>query len=231
VKPYPVMMNLEGKRVLVVGGGKVALRKVARLLESDALVTVVSSVVEPELESMARENRIEWVPAAFDESVLDRYPDVLLLFGATNSREVSLRIHEAAVKRRIPCNIADVPDLCTFIVPAVITQGDLMIAVSTGGSSPALARRIREDLEKRFGPEYGAMTKLLAKLRKQILETGNTSDENRKLFTEIVDSEILSALRDQDRERALEILRAILPGQVNPEPAMEANEQSDISKE
>jgi len=231
VKPYPVMMNLEGKRVLVVGGGKVAARKVGSLLESGAVVTVISPTLEPELDNIAREGRIEWISAPFEESVLDRYPDVLLLFGATNTREINLRIHGAALERKIPCNIADVPDLCTFIVPAVITQGDLMIAVSTGGSSPALARRIREDLEKRFGPEYATMTRLLAQLRKQVLKTGSTSDENRKLFTEIVDSEILSALRDQDRERALEILRAILPDQVKPEPAMEAPAQNGFAKE
>jgi precorrin-2 dehydrogenase / sirohydrochlorin ferrochelatase len=231
VKPYPVMMNLEGKRVLVVGGGKVAARKVGSLLESGALVTVVSPTVDRELEHLARESRIEWISACFEDSVLDRYSEVLLLFGATNSRETNLRIYRAAGERKIPCNIADVPDLCTFIVPAVFTRGDLMIAVSTGGSSPALARRIREDLEKRFGPEYATMTKLLAKLRKQILETGSSSDENRKLFREIVDSEILTALREQDRDRALEILRAILPDQVNPEPAMEAPAQNSIAKE
>jgi len=113
-----------------------------------------------------------------------------------------------------------VPDLCTFIVPAVISQGDLTIAVSTGGASPALARRIRENLEKQFGPEYGMMTKLMGELRKHVLNTGADSDSNRKLFSEIVDSELLAALRESDMNRVLEILKKILPKEIDVKEAI-----------
>jgi len=215
------MMNLDRKRVIVVGGGRVALRKVRGLLESGALVSVVSPEVEDELGRLAEAGDIDWLPEHFQESVLDRWPDVMLVFGTTDNRNVNVLIHRAAVSRRIPCNIADVPELCTFIVPAVITQGDLMIAVSTGGASPALARRIREDLERRFGPEYAAMTRLLGELRRQILKSGAPSDENKKLFLEIVDSEILAALREKDNEKALAILKAIVPQDVDPEAAID----------
>jgi precorrin-2 dehydrogenase len=221
VKPYPVMMNLNGRQVIVVGGGRVAARKVASLLESGARVTVISPELGTQLEKLAETGDISWLPETFDEAILDRYPETALVFGTTDHREINIKIHEAAAARKIPCNIADVPDLCTFIVPAVITQGDLMIAVSTGGSSPALARRIREDLENRFGPEYAAMTKLMGELRKLVLAAGSSSDDNRRLFLEIVDSEILTALRENDHERALEILKAILPGDLDPEPVME----------
>jgi precorrin-2 dehydrogenase/sirohydrochlorin ferrochelatase len=221
VKPYPVMMNLNGRLVIVVGGGRVAARKVASLLESGARVTVISPELAAELEELAESGAINWLSETFDEAILDRYPEAALVFGTTDHREINIKIHEAAAARKIPCNIADVPDLCTFIVPAVITQGDLMIAVSTGGSSPALARRIREDLENRFGPEYAAMTKLMGELRKVVLAAGSSSDDNRRLFLEIVDSEILTALRENDHERALEILKAILPGDLDPEPVME----------
>lgn len=221
MRPYPVMMNLDRKRVIVVGGGRVALRKVRGLLESGALVSVVSPEVEDELGRLAEAGDIDWLPEHFQESVLDRWPDVMLVFGTTDNRNVNVLIHRAAVSRRIPCNIADVPELCTFIVPAVITQGDLMIAVSTGGASPALARRIREDLERRFGPEYAAMTRLLGELRRQILKSGAPSDENKKLFLEIVDSEILAALREKDNEKALAILKAIVPQDVDPEAAID----------
>jgi precorrin-2 dehydrogenase / sirohydrochlorin ferrochelatase len=221
VKPYPVMMNLEGKRVVVVGGGSVATRKVASLLESGAKPAVIAPELTDRLKKLAEQEEIDWVPECFEASFLDRYPDTVLVFGATDLRDVNLKIYGAATERRIPCNIADVPDLCTFIVPAVITQGELMIAVSTGGSSPALARRIREDLQQRFGPEYAEMTRVMGELRKLILRTGSSSEENRKLFLEIVDSEILSALRDNDREKALAILKTILPQDVNPDHAIE----------
>ena len=221
MKPYPVMMNLFGRQVIVVGGGRVAARKIASLLESGARVTLISPELDTQLEELADSGVIEWLPELFDEAHLDRYPEAVLVFGTTDNREVNIEIHRAAVSRKIPCNIADVPDLCTFIVPAVITRGDLIIAVSTGGSSPALARRIREDLEGRYGPEYAAMTKLMGELRKVVLAAGSSSDENKKLFLEIVDSEILTALRENDRDRALEILKAILPGNLDPKPVME----------
>jgi precorrin-2 dehydrogenase / sirohydrochlorin ferrochelatase len=220
LKPYPLMMNLEGKLVVVIGGGRVAQRKTLSLLESGARVRVISPELTPELSPLARDGKIDWTPDFFRESMLDDSEDVTLVFGTTDNREVNRTVYEAAVKRKIPCNMADMPDMCTFIVPAVITQGDLMIAVSTGGSSPALARRIREDLSTRFGPEYAEMTRIMAELRKLILQTGSPSDENKKLFLDIVDSEILAALKANDKERALEILRAILPRDIDPGPAI-----------
>ena len=220
MKPYPVMMNLEGRNVLVVGGGRVASRKVKGLLESGASVVVISPEIDSELQDLAKQDKIEWLPHHFDESLVDHYPDAALVFGTTDNREVNVRVFKACSYRKILCNIADVPDLCTFIVPAVITQGDLMIAVSTGGSSPALARRIREDLEQRFGPEYAEMTKLMGEIRRLVLAIGMPSDENKKLFTEIVDSTLLDALKKNDKERALEILRSILPREVDPQSAV-----------
>lgn len=220
MRPYPVMMNLQDEQVIVVGGGRVGLRKVMGLLDAGAKVVVISPELIDGLMVLAEQGRIEWVAKSFDESLLDGYPHARLIFGTTSSREVNVAVHRAAIRRKMPCNIADVPDLCTFIVPAVITQGDLMIAVSTGGSSPALARRIREDLEKRFGPEYASLTKLMADIRKQVLNTGTSSDDNRKLFLDLIDSEILAALRDNDRQRAMEILKNILPREVNPEEAL-----------
>jgi precorrin-2 dehydrogenase len=216
LKPYPLMISLQGRQVVVVGGGRVAFRKVKGLLESGAQVTVISPELDAGLEDLADRGLIAWAPQNFDESLLDRYADIALIFGTTNRREVNVETYNAAIKRKIPCNIADVPDLCTFIVPAVITQGDLMIAVSTGGSSPALARRIREDLANRFGSEYAEMTRIMGELRRVVLEAGNSSDENKKVFLEIVDSEVLSAIKENDWERALEILRTILPQNIAP---------------
>jgi len=219
---YPIMMNLQGKKVVVIGGGEVAHRKITGLLKTGALITVISPKLEQRLEALAaEEQRIDWIAEPFRASILDAFPEIVLIFGATNDRQVNLTIYESAVKRRILCNIADVPDLCSFIVPAVITQGELMIAVTTGGSSPALARRIRQDLEKRFGPEYAELTKVLGELRKLILSAGGPSSENRQVFRDIVDSELLIALRENDRKKVLDILRSILPDYIDPQNAVE----------
>jgi precorrin-2 dehydrogenase/sirohydrochlorin ferrochelatase len=225
------MINLQGRQVVVVGGGRVAYRKVMGLLESGATVAVISPALEDRLEELATQGAIQWIPAPFDEALLNRYEDVALIFGATNIREVNVATFNAAAKRKIPCNIADVPDLCTFIVPAVIAQGDLMIAVSTGGSSPALARRIREDLAKRFGPEYAEMTRVMGELRRLVLSTGSPSDENKRVFLEIVDSEVLPAIKDNDWERALEILTALLPADISPLEIVRAVLPQDVGAE
>ena len=136
MKPYPIMMSLGGKQAIVVGGGRVGMRKIMGLLESGAQVVVISPKLEQKLKVLAHQGQIEWVPGPFDQALLDRSPEAVLVFGTTDQREVNVAIHKACVDRKILCNIADVPDLCTFIVPAVITQGDLMIAVSTGWGLP-----------------------------------------------------------------------------------------------
>ncbi len=215
MKPYPVMMNLEGKQAVVVGGGRVAFRKITGLLDSGATVAVISPELVEELKALHEADSITWVPEFFSPGLLDRFEPITLIFGATDIREVNVSLSNEAIRRRVPCNIADVPDLCTFIVPAVITQGDLIISVSTGGASPALARRIREDLEQKFGPEYAAMTRLMGELRKQIVVHGSDSESNKKVFLEIVDSQILPALRNNDLDKAVMILSEILPNDVD----------------
>jgi precorrin-2 dehydrogenase/sirohydrochlorin ferrochelatase len=220
MRPYPVMMNLQDKRVIVVGGGRVAFRKTTGLIDSGARVVVISPKLISEMERLKDDKKIEYIEAHFDESLLDNYLDAILIFGTTDDRQVNLKIYNSALNRRLPCNIADVPDLCTFIVPALISQGDLMIAVSTGGASPALARRIREELEKQYGPEYGKMTKLMGELRKRVLNSSCDSDENRKLFLEIIDSELLEAIRQSDFHKVMEILKKILPMEIDVENAV-----------
>jgi precorrin-2 dehydrogenase/sirohydrochlorin ferrochelatase len=228
MKTYHLAMNIEGKPVMVVGGGQVALRKVRTLMESGAIVSIMARAVEPELKRMAREGKVRWIESDFDESVLNGLPQSVLLFGTTDDREVNVRIHQAAVERGIPCNIADVPELCTFTVPAAFSRGDLSIAISTAGKSPALARRIREQLEETYGPEYVLMTKLLGDLRALVLTEGNPSDENRTLFLEIVDSDLLSALKNGDRAKAVEILKSILPATIDPEPVVTKAMSNDV---
>lgn len=220
MKLYPMMMNIEGRRVVVVGGGTVALRKVRSLLQCGAAVTVISPDIEPELRLLAEEGSIQWLDQPFDEITLERIDQPVLVFGTTDRREVNEQIFRAAVRRGIPCNIADDPEFCTFTVPAVVSRGDLTIAVSTGGASPALARRIRERLELEFGSEYGVMTKLLASVRHEVLAVGNDSDDNKRLFFELVDSELLPALKAKDREKVKRVLHSIVSSEIDVDSLM-----------
>jgi len=224
------MLNVHDRTAVVVGGGRVALRKTLGLLACGANVVVIAPQLNEEMRALAIRDKIQWIEQEFCDNVLDDIIDPIMVFGTTNKRDINVEIYRAATARKIPCNIADVPDLCTFIVPAVINQGDLMIAVSTGGASPALAKRIREDLEKRFGPEYAEMTKLMGELRKEIIGQGKTSDENKRLFGALLDSGLLEALRANDKDRVFEILASILPSDLNPESALGETVNASLPK-
>lgn len=202
----------------MVGGGKVATRKIASLLKSGALVTVISPLVVDEISQLASEGRFVWIKQRFSEALLDQIADLTLVFGATNDREVGKALAKAAGQRGVPCNIADDPELCSFTLPATLTRGDLMICVSSGGASPALSRRLREDLEARFGSEYAILTRLLRYLRDDVIERGRSSDENRALFFRVVDSDLLPALRERDWTGSAEILSALVPEDIQTLP-------------
>lgn len=215
VIPYPIMLDMTGKRALVVGGGKVGLRKVQSLLEARAVVVVISPVVEPELLRMAEQNIIELELNDFYEDAFDRFAPIRLVYGATNDRNVNERIFKESSARGTPCNIVDTPDLCSFIVPAVVRSGDVLAAISTGGASPALAKRIRKDLEKVLGPEYGKMARIMARIRAETIAMGKGPHENKKIFTAIVESELLDHLRDGNSAGARETLRSLVPADMD----------------
>jgi precorrin-2 dehydrogenase/sirohydrochlorin ferrochelatase len=211
------MMLIHDKPVLVVGGGRVALRKVRSLLECGAHITVISPEVENELQELAERGRVQWIAEPFREELVQSIPEPALIFGTTDQRDVNLRISRFAAERGIPCNIADVPELCTFTVPALVSRGDLTIAVSTSGASPALARRIRERLEAEFGAEYEVLTKILAGVRQAVIPLGYSSDRNRELFLQIVDSPLMEAVRTNDSQQAVSVLRSFLPDGISVE--------------
>jgi precorrin-2 dehydrogenase/sirohydrochlorin ferrochelatase len=228
-----MMMNLTDRGVAVVGGGKVAARKIEALLMSGARITVISPRVTDEVASLARGGRLRWVEEEFREELLDDIPDLTLVFGATDDRKVGKALYEAATRRRTPCNIADDPELCSFILPASLTRGRLTICVSSGGASPALSRRVREDLERRYGHEYAALTHILAALREKIISLGRPSEENRDLFFRVVDSDLLHAIKERDLTGAVEILGSILPEGVSAQAlingAMSDTQEEDSS--
>ncbi len=159
---YPVFLDLRRRPAIVIGGGEVAERKVRSLAASGAKVRVISPEVTPGLKAMAREGKIRLAQRLYRIGDLMGYP---LVFAATDDSKVNLMVHDEVQIRNGWVNVGDDPDLCTFFAPAVVSRGHLTIAVSTAGASPTLAKRIREDLEKRYGPEYDGLLDLLETMR------------------------------------------------------------------
>jgi precorrin-2 dehydrogenase/sirohydrochlorin ferrochelatase len=201
---YPVNLNLKNRRCLVVGGGAVAERKVETLLEFGAAVVVVAPVLTPQLRDLADGGSIEYVPGTYELSALD---DAFLAVAATDDRETNRAVSEDAQRRGILVNVVDDPDLCTFFVPAVVRRGDLVISVSTSGKSPAMARRIREQLEAQFVPEYGELADLLGELREEVKARYPDQADRNRAFVRILDSDALDLLRQGKREEAIERAR------------------------
>jgi precorrin-2 dehydrogenase / sirohydrochlorin ferrochelatase len=192
---YPVFVNLQGKRCLVVGGGEIATRKVHGLLEADALVVVVSPQLSEALAALARRGVVAHQPRSF------RADDVLgctLVIGATDQPEVNRDVCKAARKHHVWVNIVDTPDACDFIAPAIVRRGALQIAISTAGYSPTLAKRIRMQLEELFGPEYALLLEKLGRERERIRQLIRDPDLRKAYYECLVDT-ALSKLRETMR--------------------------------
>src|SRR5712671_4827722 len=150
-KLFPMFLKLSDRPCLVVGAGTVAESKIASLLEAGGRVRVVAPEATPQVRSWAQSNSIEWRQRSFHPDDLE---GMFLVVAATSSTQLQEQIFEEATQRGVLCNIVDVPPLCDFYYPAVVQRGALQIAISTAGQSPALAQRLRKQLEEQFGPEY-----------------------------------------------------------------------------
>jgi precorrin-2 dehydrogenase/sirohydrochlorin ferrochelatase len=173
---FPMFMKFEGRQCLVVGAGKVGEPKVAGLLDTGARVRVVALDASPRVREWAGAGRIELELRAFSP---DHLEGAFLAVVATSSRTLNERIYREAQRRGVLCNVVDVPDLCDFFYPAVVRRGDLQIAVSTAGQSPSLAQKIRQQLEKQFGPGYAEWVAELGETRRLI--RASDLDKARKL--------------------------------------------------
>ena len=201
---YPVCLDISGERCVVVGGGEVAERKAAGLLECGAKVVLVARDLTTELRVMKDAGKIKHVANDYTKECLE---GAFLVIGATDREDVNEKVSQDARDRGILVNIVDVPARCNFIVPSVFRRGDLLVAVSTGGKSPALARRLREEIEERYGPEYGTLLGIMGDLRGRIIARGASSAENRVLFESVLDSDILRYIREEKGTRVREIIR------------------------
>ena len=205
---YPAYIDIKGKRCLVVGGGKVAERKVKLLLKCDAMVSVVSPELISRLKELNSKGKIKFFKGEFKEKYLK---DMFLVIGATDNSEVNLKIYKAASKKNILVNIVDSPEICNFIVPSIVERGDLIIAIYTGGKSPALSKKLRKELEDRYGFEYSKFLNTMGSLRKKISSKIRDKKKREEIYNKLVDSDIIKLIRDGDDEtvksRVNEIIR------------------------
>jgi siroheme synthase, N-terminal domain len=203
MKYYPVNLDMTNKRCVVVGGGDIAERKVERLLECGAQVTVVSKSLTPVLKARKKTGQMDHIDRDYEDQALD---GAFMVIGATDRNDVNERISKEAMARGLLVNIVDDPDRCNFILPSLVQQGDLSIAISTGGKSPALAKKLRKELEKQYGPEYQTLLVIMGILRKRILAGDQRAADNKAVFEDLVHSDILQAIREKDRGRVNTII-------------------------
>ena len=202
---YPAFLDLRGKLALVVGGGAVALRKVQLLLSCSARIRLVSPQVT---EAVSRlRSSVGLVLRPWEAADLD---GVRIAFAATDDPAVNARVAREARARGIPVNVADTPSLCDFIVPSVVHRGDLQIAISTGGGSPALARRLRQEIERMVGPEYAELLALLESVRERIRAEIPDPRRRRAVFAELIDGDLLTLIRNGDRSAIRARIEAIV---------------------
>ncbi len=179
---FPVFLKLEGKPCLVVGAGSVAHSKIKSLLRAGASVRVVAPSAHPDVAATADAGAVEWLRREFVPSDLD---GVVLVIAATSSPEVNESVYRQAGLRNVLCNAVDDPEHCDFYYPAIVQRGKFQIAISTDGKSPALAQRLRRELEEQFGPEYETWVEELGKVRKELFARDLDPDERKRLLHEL----------------------------------------------
>lgn len=205
---YPLFLDISRRRCVVVGGGKVAERKIERLLACGARVEVVGKILTPALVALKENGRIVHHEIDYEEALIR---GAFLVIGATDNDVVNGRIAGDARALGILVNIVDEPARCDFILPSIVERGDLSIAVSTGGKSPALAKKLRIELDALYGPEYAILLEIMGKLREKMIAESRPSAENRERFEAVVTSGILDHIR-AERWKEVEVLIMELTG-------------------
>jgi precorrin-2 dehydrogenase/sirohydrochlorin ferrochelatase len=194
---YPAFLNLEGKKAVVVGGGKVAERKILTLLRAGASITVISPEITKRIGREKLKGRIRHISRQYQKGDVKV---AFLVIAATDSHDINKRVAKDA-----PClvNVVDTPSLCNFIVPSVIQQGQLNIAISTSGISPALSKSIRKELEKLYGFEFSKYLRLIEKLRKKAMEGILDKKQRTRFLKGLASQEMVKMLRQKGYTEAV----------------------------
>jgi precorrin-2 dehydrogenase / sirohydrochlorin ferrochelatase len=200
---YPIYIDIEDRDVVIIGGGNVCARKAETMMKYGAKVTIVSPEFTEEIEQWARDGKLALKRKHYEDADLE---GANIVIASTDHQSVNEQVAADARRRRIPVNVVDVTPLCEFIVPAIIEKGSIQIAVSTGGKSPALARTLKEDLQRTIGPEYAEVNDVLGTLREGAKAVLPTDVDRKRFFDGIIARGILDMLRGGRRREAYEAI-------------------------
>lgn len=211
---YPIYVNLEKKACLVVGAGEVGKRKILSLIDAGAgHVTILDTrPLDADMEPVVSRDNVVFEQREFKDEDLD---GKFLVIACTSSEDVNWRISNLCAERDLLCNIVDQPEKCSFIVPATVKRGDLTVAISTSGQSPAMAKRIRKELQNSFGDEYASLLTAMGRIRPLLLDLGKPTPENTAIFRGLVNSGLLESMKQRNLDGATEILKETLPQQLH----------------
>lgn len=198
---YPITLNLENKNATVIGGGNVALRKVETLLDCGAIVKIISPQVIEGLNELIAIHNLLWINDYYQEDYVDKS---FLVIAATNNRDINQNISDYCRKNNILVNVIDSKEDSDFIVNSSFSQGDLMISVSTNGQSPLLAKKIKKDLAKNYGPEYGSLLEILGEARKLAKAKIIREEKRREFLIELHrNDELLHLIKAENKKAAM----------------------------
>ncbi|MEN8134866.1 MAG: bifunctional precorrin-2 dehydrogenase/sirohydrochlorin ferrochelatase [Thermodesulfobacteriota bacterium] len=214
MKYFPVNLDIVGRKCTVVGGGKVAARKVGNLLECGGKVQVISPELTSELRELLQAKRIGWLQRQYRQGDLH---GSFLVIAATDDELVQEDVFSEAEKSDQLINVADVPQRCNFILPATVKRDDLTISISTAGKSPALARKLRQELEETIGPEYGTLAEIMGLLRTDVLKQGRPHEENKIIFEALLHEHFLNWIKQGNWDVIENHLTEILGDNISPQ--------------
>jgi len=208
---YPIFLSVEGARAVVVGGGPVAARKAASLVEAGAEVTVISPVIDPRIAALANESRVTHLARRYEKGDLS---GATLVIAATDEPETNIAVADDAKAAGVPVNCVRPPGAGNFIVPSSIHRGGLTVAISTGGGCPALSKRLRKDLEAFLGREYAPFLEFLEYARDTLKKRLPDEDARMEVITRLVESNLLfefgAGRHKEATERGRRMLEEIL---------------------
>lgn len=215
MRHYPAFLNLTGRTCLVVGAGEVGIRKIRTLLSCHPAEILVldAAPASDNMKALLKDPAIVYNERPFEENDLEGRT---LVFACTSNGELNARIGELCNMRGTLCNIADAPAESGFIVPATINRGDLVVAMSTGGASPAVAKRIRKELESALGPEFGPFVNIMGRVRPLVLRLGMPTSANTEIFRTLAYGPLLEAVSDGNASSVRKALKDALPEPLHP---------------